>query len=221
MRPDPWRPAAERSYLLRAVLWAADRLRRPIAAAGVDFPVFRECLRVKLLLELRSASRSGPSTGAAGLALGVVMFWFVGLLTGLVALLSRDAWNWIAVSQSVSMGFLGMLLLAQFASLLVDPSDIGVVSPHPVPDRTLFAARLAHVAAYVTLLATPFALGSMLLAVFGKPVLQVLLVFPLISLCSTLLTVGIVALLFALSLRIFGPARFQRVTLWIQIAGAA
>jgi hypothetical protein len=80
--------------------------------------------------------------------------------------------------------------------------------------------RLAQVFAYLAMLSAAFGAGNLLLALVGQPPLATLLVFPLVSLASTLTALGAVALAFSLILRLVGPAHFQRVSLWAQIGGA-
>jgi hypothetical protein len=79
--------------------------------------------------------------------------------------------------------------------------------------------RLAEVFALVLGLTAAFTAGNVLVAVLSRPWFAVLVVYPLVALLCALTTLGAVALLFALCLRIAGPAHFQRVTLWVQIVG--
>src|SRR5262245_12377298 len=217
---SPWRSKEEGSLLLGTILWSVDRLAPLVRALGLDFPRFRELLRVRILLTLRPSAHSGSGMGAmraAGIALTVLMAAFAGLLTGITALVNARAWPWIVISQSVLVALLATMLLQILAGILVDPTDIGVVAPHPVNDRTVFGVRLAEVASFVALIGLGFTGGNVFLAVFGKPPLAVLCLFPLFSLLCAATTLGAVALLFALALRIVGPTHFQRVTLWAQI----
>lgn len=216
---NPWRSREEGSLLLGSSLWAAGRLRPILAALGIEPTIFRELLRVRVLLALRPASSSG--LGVGGIVLALMMTWLAGLGTGVVGLVSQDAGTWVVISQSALALLLTLMLFMFLAGILVDPTDIGVVAPHPVPDRTLFAARLAEVFAYLLVFTASFTAGNVLLAVFAMPPLVVLFVYPLLSLLCALTTLGAVALLFALCLRIVGPAHFQRVTLWVQILGGA
>lgn len=214
--PKEWRSRSESSLLIAAGLRAAELARGPLRAFGVEPDQFRELLRVRLVLELRSSGNLG--LGSVGIILGVLFFWPTGILAGVAALLIEDPMPWIAGSQAFLMVTLGMLLLMQYASILVDPTDVAVAASRPVADRTLFAARIAHLTLYVTSLSAIFASGSIMLGVFGQPWWAVLLVYPLVTALSTALTVGLVAGLFALILRVFGPRLFQRATLWIQVA---
>lgn len=216
---SPWRTREESSLLLGSVLWCVDRLSWLIRGSGLDHALFRELLRVRLLLALRPATSSSKAWGLAGLVISVLTTWLMGLFSGLLALLAADPVVWIVASQTGLMLILCFFLFQHFASILVDPTDIGVVAPYPVEDRTLFAVRLAEVAAYLALFLVSYTAGNVLLAVFKKPLLAVVLVYPLLSLLCGATTLGLVALLFAACLRIAGPTHFQRITLWVQILG--
>ncbi len=216
---DPWCTPEERTLFLRLVLWSVGRLRAPITAFGIDYPLFRELLRVRIVLGVRPKDAKTSAWGVAGSALAILMAWFAGLATGLTALVQKDPGVWVVASQSLLMLLLALLLFQVLAGILVDPTDIGVVAAHPIRDRTVFAVRLAEVGLYVLVFVASFSAGSMMLAVFGQPPLAVLFVYPLLSLLAGATTLGLVALLFALCLRIVGPTHFQRVTLWAQILG--
>jgi hypothetical protein len=215
---SPWATREEGSLLLALVGFVAARFGPLLRLFGVDPRAFRELLHLRVVLALRP-SREASAWGTAGLALALVMTWVAGLGTGLIALLNEDAALWVVISHS-ALGFLLALMLFQYAAgILVDPSDIAVVAPHPVGDRTVFAVRLAEVAAYLALFTLAFTGGNVLLAVFGQPPLAVLLFYPVLSVVCAASTLGLVALLFALVLCVVGPAHFQRVTLWVQILG--
>ena len=81
--------------------------------------------------------------------------------------------------------------------------------------------RLAEAGLHVLVISAAFAAGNVMIAVFGQPPLAVLLVFPVLTLLAGATTLGLVALMFAVILRIVGPTHFQRVTLWAQIVGGA
>src|SRR5262245_22902857 len=135
---DPWRSREEGSLALGSVLWIVARLRWLVSVFGLDPGLFRELLRVRVLLALRPAS-SGPQAFAlAGVVIGILGTGFIGFGAGLVALLGKKAAVWVVASQSILLFLLAVLLFQQFAGILVDPTDIGVVAPHPVEDRTLF-----------------------------------------------------------------------------------
>src|SRR5262249_29956532 len=122
----------------------------------------------------------------------------------------------------LSMLFVLLLftLLQALVGMLIDPEDVRVLAPHPVPDRTLFAVRLAQMFAHLALLSVGFTVTSTLLAVVRQPVLATLFVYPVLALSTTLVALGAVALFFTVLLRVGGPTHFQRLALWMQVASA-
>jgi len=203
--------------LLRGVLWSAQRLRLPLGALGVDFPVFLELLRVRILIDTRQASSQRTGLGAAGVALSLVMTAGAGLLFGALGLLTDGPGPWVLASQSMLLALLSLVLFGQLAGLLIDPTDIGVVAAHPVADRTLFAVRLAQVLAYVLAIVFSFTLGNLVPGAFKLPLGPLLTVYPFLALLCGLTTLGATSLLFATCLRLVGPGQFQRVSLWVQV----
>jgi len=211
----PWRPERERSFALRSSLWLVDRLRAPIAWLGVDYALFR------LILEQRFRARTAGAPGpvGTGTALAMLFLALAGLGPGFLALVTRQPLWWMLAGQALWIFTLALLTATHFASVLVDPTDVGVLASRPVDDRTLFATRIAHVLAEVLLLAAASALFPTLLALFVFPPLAVLVAYPLATLCSALGVLGAMTLVIAVALRLAGPGRFQRVVFWGQIGG--
>jgi len=222
-RPDRrWRSRADSSQLLAATLWLVDRLRRPLERMGVEFGPFRELLRVRLVLEMRTLpigmELAAPGMREMALVLTLMLFWFIGLLSGVASLMESDPLIAVALPQAAFMGLLAFVLLGQYIQALVDPTDLGVFAHQPVSDATLYAVRIAHLFFHAGLAALAFAVGAEMLAPFGAHPLAGLLMTPLLTALATVTTVGSISLFFALVLRVFGPARYQRITLWLQIA---
>jgi ABC-2 type transport system permease protein len=218
---SPWRTPEESSLLLAAIRFTVRRFGWLLRAYRIDEEVLHEILRARVLIGLRTQATQGDSSGVTGLVLTILACMLAGLLTGVIAIGSSSAELWIVASQSGLLFLLWMGLVTQFATLLVDPADVGMLAPHPVEDRTLFAARLVHVLALLLIFSVSFTAANMFLALFGKPPLAVLLVVPLLSLLCSFVALGSVALPMALLLRIVGPAHFQRLSLWLQILAAA
>jgi len=217
---DPWRTKEEGALFLGAILRLIGVLERPLRALGVDFAIFRELLRARVVMDLRPTVESASGWGVAGIVVTLLVTWMAGLGTGVMALAQEDRLLWLVGSQSALFFLLLFFLVQALAGMLVDPTDVRVLAPHPVPDRTLFAVRLAQVFAYLFVIAMSFTVGDVMLAVFRQPVLPTLLVYPLLSLACALTALGGVALMLALLLRLVGPSYFQRISLWAQIGTA-
>ena len=216
--------------IVGAALAVADRLARPLAALRVDPLAFREILRTRLRLDMRGIPAlqlgGAPAGGAAGkdsffsfgLALLLSVQWLAGFAPGILAVFKPPPELWMAAVSATTMGLLGLQLVLTYGALLVDPTDIGVLASRPVSGRTLFAARLAHVGVYLLLSCACLSCFPMFLGCLAYPFWAVLLVVPACVLLSALLTLGLVALFYALALRLAGPAHFQRIVFAVQIA---
>jgi hypothetical protein len=207
--------------VLPIVFKCLDRLRRPIERAGVDFEQLRAIVEIKLALDLRSASRSRESFLTGGLVLLMVVAWFAGFPAGAAALFKVSPIMWMAAVQATVGLLLGFVLLTQYGPMLVDATDLGVMAHRPVSDRTLFAARLVHISVYVVALLLPTMFWPAFLGGFGYPFWAVIVCVPVLSTLTALFVIGLVALMYAVALRVAGPARFQRFALWVQIAVTA
>ncbi len=215
--PRAWRAQLDGSLLLGSAMGASRLLHPLLRLARVDLQLFRTLLEMRLTLDLKGDARAPRSSGAAvGPTLVVLAAWLGGLLAGIVALVGPPM-LFMIVAHSLLMFGLGILLLLQLSQILVDPTDIEVLSSRPVDGRTLFAARLAHAFMYVLILSAAFSMFPVLLGCIGMRTWQPLVVFPLSALLSGSLTLGLVALLHAACLRLLGPVRFQGFVLWIQI----
>ncbi len=216
-----WIKRGESPLPLTIVLKIVDHLRKPIQAAGVDFKRFRSILELKLRLDLRATTQAGG--GSLAISFGVLLGfgWLAGLPVGVMACFHPDPVLWMAAVQATNMGLLAFVLLLQYGPMLVDSTDIAIVAPLPVGDRTLFAARMAHVLVYTGLLWVSIAFWPMVLGSLNFSAWAVLTLVPLASILSTFLTVGLVSAFYGLVLILFGPVRFQRLALWLQVGLAA
>lgn len=209
--------------LARASLSIARGLRAPLSALGVEHDKFLAILGNRLWLETNPLEKNTGGFGAPAAALAVsgVFMCLSGVIAGVIALASRDVQLWLAVGLGL-WGYLALLLtLGHFAALLVDAADIAVLAGLPVRDRTVLAARIAHIAIYALVLTACAALFPIALACFVFPIWAVLVVYPLGAVMVTVLVVAFVAVLFGVCLRLFGVARFERATLWLQVSGSA
>lgn len=215
-RGSPWREREKSSLILQFSLWLADRFRGLLTALGVEYGPFRELLRMRLALDMRP----GKGMDKINLPILLALMWLAGLMPGVFALLVTDPFEWAFIEILITSGLLAVIMVLQLANLLMDGTDLHVVGPLPVKERTLFAARFAHACIYVCLLAVCLHMWPAFLAMFRVAWWAPVALAPT-ALVSTVFVAGSVALLYALLLRLFGPERFQRVTLWTQIGLSA
>jgi len=218
-----WPQRARLPLLALVSVWIVDRLRAPLSAAGVEFDKFRAILANRLWLETRATHPDGSqlASPALGLAMVGAIAALSGIAAGVIALASGDVKLWLLVGLGMWGLWLLLLTLGHFANLLVDGVDIHVLAGLPVRDRTVLAARLAHVGVYTLALTACASLAPIALGAFMLPWTSVAIVYPLGALMTAVWVVGGVATLFAIALRVFGVKHFQRLTFWLQVAGGA
>lgn len=205
-------------FLARCADASIRAARSPLAFLGVDVQRMRAIVATKLTLDARGRAEGGM--GNVGLTLFMALAWLSSLPIGLAAVAKLSPDLWMALVAGHTLVLLGFLLFSQLAPILVDTTDVQIVGSRPVDDRTLFAARLTHLAAYAISIALPSTFWPVLLGWLGHPFLLVLLVVPIAVALSAANAIGLAALLFAVTAKIAGPARFQRAASWAQVSGA-
>ncbi|MEM7309815.1 MAG: hypothetical protein AAF682_24275 [Planctomycetota bacterium] len=213
---NPWVPRERHSLVVAFALWLAKLARPVLRVAGVEEQPFRELLALRIRLDLRA----GEGLNRITLPLVLSMSWLSGIVPGAASLLIEDPFRWCLLEMAWTMGFLGLALLLQLGNLLVDPTDLELAGPLPVSEATLYAARITHAFTYISLLAVCVHFWPVFLCGFRLSPWGPLALLPVAAL-STLFVVAAVAGLFALILRVFGPQRFRRITLWLQVTVAA
>ena len=218
-----WPRRARLPLLALVSLWLVDLLRAPLSAAGIEFDKFRAILANRLWLETCATHPGGNrlTSPAVGLAMVGAIAALSGVGAGLVALATRDVTLWLLAGLGMWGLWLLLLTLGHFANLLVDGVDIQVLAGLPVRDRTVLAARLAHVGVYTLVLTACASFAPIALGAFTLPWTSVAIVYPLGALLTAVWIVGGVATLFAIALRVFGVKHFQRLTFWLQVSGGA
>lgn len=219
MLGSPWRPRSRSGLLAGWYLRRFERRRAWLERLGLQPEAFVRILELKLENDARGADGRAKGVLTLGLAILFAMSWLAGFLPAVLVLFAKPPALWWMASVSATLGFLLLLvMLGLYDTLLVDATDVATVAPLPVSDRTLYAARLAHLAFYVGLMSVMICFWPLLFGPFAYPWWAVCLCVPLTAALTALCAVGGIALLYALVLRLFGPGRFQRASLWAQVA---
>lgn len=156
------------------ILWVLDRLRPVFQSMGADYGALRAIVQVKLMMDNR---RSVVSLGRYGKQsaennanftriLGIYAF-FGGLISlGMLAAPSKDRLFFpLTLQFAYIMGLCAMTLISDFSSVILDSADNQIILPRPVSNRTLWLARVVHIASY--LFAIVFSLTGIAVLVIG------------------------------------------------------
>ncbi len=206
--------------MIKLVLALVDRLAWLLRWAGVDYPLFRAILEVKLKLDTRrrtaafgyQATRSQKNT----FAFTLLMYAIMGGLVAPFAALRDSMLAGMTVVFSFLLTMIGLALLADYSVVLLDATDQRVLAPRPVAARTILYARIAHVLIYLLLLALTLSAGSLVAGTWMWHG-----VFPL-AFCAALLAgvvliMGIVSAIYLLGMRFINEQRLRDIVLYAQI----
>jgi len=165
--------------------WVFKRLK-------VDYRQFRMILWAKLTMDNRrtyanfNPSKKKPLTNT--LFKSLLFNAFIGLFIGLSIALMTSVFLSTIIVFTFIMIMTGLILVTDFTSVLLDTTDNAILLPRPLDSRTILAARITHIAAYLFLITLSLGLVSIVIgtAKFG---LLFLVAFVITLLFSTLLVV--------------------------------
>lgn len=208
--------------MTRAVLFLLDRLPWLFRLLGVDYPILRTIVAVKLTMDNRRNHAVGGRPGQQKtdgnnrflIVLGIYALFsvFVGAVLFFVpSLLLATAFLFGYV-----MFLTALTLISDFSHVLLDTTDNVVLLPRPVDGRTVLVARLVHLVAYILLIVFALALfpGLYTGIKYGP---GAALLFWGFCVQATLLTVFFTTLLYMLLIRFTSEERLKDVISYTQI----
>jgi hypothetical protein len=195
-------------------------MRRLFAALDVDYDQWLALTKTALRVDLRASAfmraQTGPQTRAAAAIIGQLAFYTI--MGGFVAVFvwfSRDLFLSATSMLTYIMFMVGTAALLDHNAAITSPDDHAILGFRPVTSRTYFAARLANVLVYTTVLTTLFAylpVASYFIR-WGAGIGLASLVAAYAASTAVALTMVVV---YASLLRLIGPARIRRVLSYVQ-----
>ncbi len=131
---------------------------------GVDVHGVKGIIGVKYLMYLRSQEPNEPdSKGRNGAVVKVIFGYFLfGLMFSfLVAKSGSLHFSMISIFSGIML-LIGIPLFTSLSQLLLDTSDLEMLIPKPIAGRTILVARMIIIGGFITILAGPLALPSMI-----------------------------------------------------------
>lgn len=111
---------------------------------------------------------------------------------------------------------LAAMLINDFTAVLIDVRDNYIILPKPVNDQTVVLARVIHIMIHVLQMMVPMALPAIITVALMHGVVA-MIVFMVMVLFCTMLTLFLINLIYVLILKIVSPERFKTVISFIQI----
>ncbi|MNS11357.1 hypothetical protein D3C72_428990 [compost metagenome] len=216
------------------ILKGLDLFRRAFEKAGVDYPMMRSILQIKLIMDGRrvptivaggnSLKKRDTGLGNQNRAKGnsfIRSLWIYGLM-GLmlvpIVVLSGD--NYI-FQMSIVFGIMMFLvmtsLISDFSSVLLDIRDKTVLFTKPVDRKTINMAKLIHILIYMFFVTGTLAAPSLIAGLVEHGVLFFLIYLVEIILMDILIVV-LTAVLYFFVLKFFDGEKLKDMINYVQIA---
>lgn len=186
---------------------------------GVDYPVMRRILQVKLVMNSRRSAtviNQEQSERKNPYLASLAIYAFMGVFIGLLILLPSP----LFLKMSIVMGMILFLLLttmiSDFSSVLLDVQDRAILLTRPVNVRTLNAAKLLYILYYLAGITLSLAGVSLIAGLFKYGVwffLTMFLILILICCFSLLFT----AIFYFAILHLFSGEKLRDIINYFQV----
>ncbi|MFB9324529.1 hypothetical protein ACFFSY_01070 [Paenibacillus aurantiacus] len=213
-----------------ASLKLLDKMERLFTALGVDYPLMRRILQVKLTMDSRrvptviaqtSAKKKGadsnePPKDVNYFVRSLWLYALLGLILVPLVVMGDNYMFQMALVFGVLMFLVTTSMISDFSSVLLDLRDKSILHTKPVPPRTIHAARTVHILIYLSFLTGAIA-GPSLIAGAIRHGLLFLLLFLAEVVLADMLIVVLTALLYVLLLRLFDGEKLKDMINYVQI----
>jgi ABC-2 type transport system permease protein len=207
------------------ILKLVSLFRKIYESGGINFDQLLAILRVKLMMDNRRQNASlnrgmqqKKETNNRFVMILVSYIFLGGLLTVYVVLID-SVFIATTILHTFIMVMLAMTLITDYSAVLLDTADSMILLPRPVDSRTLFAARLTHIALYVGLITLSVSIVPMIViaAKFGA---YTWLVFMFTLVMNALFTLFFTSLVYLLLMKFTSEERLKDILNYVQIGVA-
>lgn len=194
---------------------------------GIDYPVMRKILNVKLVLDGRRTStvinnqntRKKNKEGKEDKnnfirSLGI--YFLIGIFLVLYVVIGKNYLFQMSLVFSIIMLLLMISLIADFSSVLLDTKEKVILLSRPVDNKTFNMAKIIHIFLYMSMITLSIAGPSLIASIFRHG-----LAFFLIYLCEIILVslfvIILTALIYLIVLRFFSGEKLKDIINYVQI----
>lgn len=204
------------------VLKLLDNIRFLFRWGGVDYPVMRRILQVKLTMDDRKPptfqNSNKPQKETTN---GYLKSLWIYVLFGLVLIPFMSFGENYVFQLSIAFALIMFLvmstLISEFSSVLLDVRDRAILSTKPITARTINAAKLLHVCIYLSYLTIALVGIPLVVTFFNQGLLFGLVVLIVIVLIDLLIVV-FTAILYIAILSFFDGEKLKDMINYVQIA---
>ena len=192
-----------------------------VEALGADYIQWRVLTAVMLKTDFRSDSAlqmgSSPAReGASRQWVSLLMYAMLGLWVMALALVLPDLFVSAVWSLSAVGVVVAMVILIEFRSVVISPTDYEILAHQPVSSRTYFIVKLTNLLLYTEIIGALVA-GPTWILLMIRYGLVTGVVFPVIAASAVAWTALVMVSIYAGLLRTIRPARFSRILSFVQV----
>ena len=195
--------------------------RRCLEALGADYIQWRVLTAVMLKTDFRSDSAlqmgSSPAReGASRQWVSLLLYGALGLYVMALALVLPDLFMSAVWSLSAVGLVVAMVILIEFRSVVISPTDYEILAHQPVSSRTYFLVKLTNILLYAGIIGALVAGPTWILYMVRYGVLAAI-VFPVTAASAVAWTALAMVSVYAGLLRTVRPARLGQVLSCVQV----
>lgn len=188
----------------------------------IDYPTMRKILEVKLTMDQRRVPTilndmsKKKKEGKNNFLLSLLIYAFYGLMLVPFIFLGDSYMFQISIMIGISMFILMTSLISDFSSVLLNIRDKAILNTKPIHPRTLSAAKIVHIAIYLSLITGAFIAIPSVVMIFTKGIVYFLIFLVEIILLG-LFIMAFTVLVYMFILRLFDGEKLKDIINYVQI----
>lgn len=197
-----------------------DRFKRLFQLFGVNYPVMRTILAVKLTMDQRRVPTifqdAKQKESGNPLLKSLLLYGFYGLILIPFVVMNQNYLFQMTVVFSIFMFILMTSMISDFSTVLLDVRDKTILHTKPINSRTISAAKIVHVIIYMSQITGSFVLIPLIVSGAVQGIGFALLFLAEIIL-NALFIIVVTALFYIFILRFFDGEKLKDFINYVQI----
>jgi hypothetical protein len=203
------------------ILRLLDKVSPIINSFGIDYPMMRKILQIKLVMDERRVPtimmNGNNSKAKNSFRSSLFLYAFIGLFIGVFLFTGFPLFLKMNIIIGMLIFMIMTTMISDFSSVLLDVNDKNVLLPRPVDAKTLNAAKLIHIVIYLFSITMAISGGSLILGLIRYG-FWFLLVFLLEIALICGLVILFTSLLYYAILTVFSGEKLKDIINYFQIA---
>lgn len=201
-----------------------DKFQRLFTMAGVNYPLMRKMLEMKLLMDRRRVptvfsgndNKKNQDNDSNQFLKSLWIYGFIGLVF-IPFLFIQDSYIFpMSLIFAILMFILMTSMISDFSQVLLDIRDKNILNTKPVDKRTINTAKIIHVSIYMFFLTATITGIPLVISLFARGFMFFFVFLGQIILIDMLIVV-VTALLYILILRFFDGEKLKDIINYVQI----